>query len=345
VGEAPNELSDGGLVDKLAKSVGDASDSYRESLPSDYEKTKYDIEVGMAKGTYAVGKRLVTGVIDLASFSAKLLRGDTEAWTKTSETLWSVAKFAGKSLYHTYLASPEEQMKFNAEMNQHLVNMYDAAKKKVIGDWEEAKKTGKEGELIANWGTQGILEVAMLFIGVGEAKAAVSAGQAGKLMEGVEVAKAAEVSCDAGKAAAAADAAKAEKVIQAAKAVEHAPPRTAPLRFGSDDLVYGPSAGGKLRRLQQEAGGKLLTDLEKPFDKSWGQFTRDTLENAAASERQVHFDLSHMKDMDNVLAGEGKFGESVTAEELRHIRDNWDKFKVKPKFYMDGREVPPPWLK
>ena len=116
-----------------------------------------------------------------------------------------------------------------------------------------------------------------------------------------------------------------------------------PLKFGENDLVYGPSANGELRLLQQRSGGKLLSDYEKPPELSFDEFTTQTLDEAAASGRQVNFDLSHMKDVDELLAGEGKYANSVTSVELRHIRDNWQTFKVKPKFFKDGVEVSPPF--
>src|SRR5205823_6419084 len=112
-----------------------------------------------------------------------------------------------------------------------------------------------------------------------------------------------------------------------------------------DDLVYGASAGGNLRALQEKAGGKLLTDLPKPFEQSWEQFTKETLDNAAKTGRQVHFDLTHMDDIGGVLAGTGEWADKITAIELRYIRDNWNKFNPKPKFYQNGAEVSPPWLR
>lgn len=127
---------------------------------------------------------------------------------------------------------------------------------------------------------------------------------------------------------------------QAAPAAEA---ESAALKFGENDLVYGPSAGGKLRALQQEAGGKLLTDLEKPYGVDWPEFTQQTLQDAANTGRQVRFDLTNMDDIPGALAGEGPQAGKVTSQELRFIRDNWDSFSVKPKFYSNGSEVPAPW--
>ncbi|MBS9405477.1 hypothetical protein KG088_17880 [Halomonas sp. TRM85114] len=114
-------------------------------------------------------------------------------------------------------------------------------------------------------------------------------------------------------------------------------------RFRSNDLVYGPSAGGKLRAFQQKYGGKLLTDLSKPPSMKWEKFTTNVLSAAARGGKQVHFDLTHMHNIKGVLNKRGPYSRDVTAKELRYIRDNWSSFKVKPKFYRNGEQVSPPW--
>jgi hypothetical protein len=117
------------------------------------------------------------------------------------------------------------------------------------------------------------------------------------------------------------------------------------LQFGPDDLVVGPSAEGKLRELQQAAGGNLLEDMEKPLAKTWSEFILDTFDQAAASRRQVHFDKTYIEDIESVLAGRGAHADKITSQVLRHLRDQWEAFKCKPKFYHEGKEVAPPWLK
>jgi hypothetical protein len=117
------------------------------------------------------------------------------------------------------------------------------------------------------------------------------------------------------------------------------------LKFGENDLVYGPSAKGELRKLQEKAGGKLLNDLEKPLGKTFEEFTLETLDRAAATGQKVHFDLTYVKDLDNLLAGKGQFAEKITSQELRHIAKNWEKFKDVVTFYKDGKAVQAPWIK
>jgi len=104
-----------------------------------------------------------------------------------------------------------------------------------------------------------------------------------------------------------------------------------------------------LRRLQESAGGQLLTKLDSPSEgMTWTQHSLDTLAHAAETGQQVHFDTTHMTDMEQVLAGTGRHDPQatnplVTSSELRHLRDNYDNFHPPPTFYHGGREVPPPW--
>lgn len=117
------------------------------------------------------------------------------------------------------------------------------------------------------------------------------------------------------------------------------------LKFGKNDLVYGPSAGGRLQRLVNRAGGKTLNEelRGRTSTNSIEKESLDLLRNAAKSGRQVHFDLTNMKDVGSILRNKGNYADKITSVELRYLRDNWGKFKVKPKFYKGGIEVAPPW--
>lgn len=130
------------------------------------------------------------------------------------------------------------------------------------------------------------------------------------------------------------------------KGVPRAVPQTvaqAELRFGANDLVYGPSAGGQLRGLAEKAGGRLLTDLPKPPSLSFTQFSLQTLDEAAAAGTNVRFDLTNVKDLKGVLAGTGEFANTVTGQELRHIATNWDRFRSVVSFYRGGAPEATPW--
>jgi len=115
------------------------------------------------------------------------------------------------------------------------------------------------------------------------------------------------------------------------------------LKFGADDLVYGPSAGGALRGLQQRAGGRLLTDFSKPLGSSWADFSITTLNKQVQSGGKVRFDLTNVSDLKGVLSNRGSFANTVTAKELRHIQSNWSQFKGSTTFYRNGQEVAAPW--
>ena len=116
------------------------------------------------------------------------------------------------------------------------------------------------------------------------------------------------------------------------------------LQFGADDLVYGPSAGGSLRNLQQSVGGRLLTDLgDVPPGQSWTQFSIQTMERQLAAGGKIRFDLTHVEDLPGVLSGTGKYANTVTAQELRHLQANWSRFKGSVHFYRGGKEIAAPW--
>jgi RHS repeat-associated protein len=131
----------------------------------------------------------------------------------------------------------------------------------------------------------------------------------------------------------------------AAAATPQGVPGVSALRFGNDDLVYGPSARGYLRALQQEAGGVLLDDIPKPPNVSWEEFTMQTLDNAASSGRSVRFDLTHVEDLPGVLHNSGEWANTITGHELRYLQSNWSRFRGVTHFYRNGVEVGASWVK
>lgn len=118
-------------------------------------------------------------------------------------------------------------------------------------------------------------------------------------------------------------------------------------KFGANDLVYGPSAGGKLREWRNKrGGGKLLQDERYPYESgmSWTDFSIRTMDRAVLTGRLIHFDLTHM-DVPGALTRTGPYRDTVTSHELRHIRDHWNRFQTVVKFYRNDQEVSPPWIK
>jgi RHS repeat-associated protein len=125
------------------------------------------------------------------------------------------------------------------------------------------------------------------------------------------------------------------------------------LEFGADDLVYGVyqaslEVDGRAltvnptRLLQERAGGRLLTDVPNPGALPVRQFSAQTMEATARQGGTVRFDLTHIRDVQGVLAGTS-FPDAVTSFELRYIQANWPRLQGSVRFYRSGREVAPPW--
>jgi len=113
---------------------------------------------------------------------------------------------------------------------------------------------------------------------------------------------------------------------------------------GCGPLLYGPSAGGKLAQLAKEKGWVTLNDFfNGAVHGDVRQFTLRVLDRAATSGREIYFDLTYLEDAQGVLAGTGKYGNSITALELRYIKTNWSRFHNIVKFLKNGVEVAPPW--
>ena len=117
------------------------------------------------------------------------------------------------------------------------------------------------------------------------------------------------------------------------------------LKFGDSDLVYGPSAEGRLRNLQETSGGKLLTDLNKPVNMTNIEFSRNMIDSTVNNGNTIRFDLTFVDDINGVLANTGKYANTVTAQELQYIMNNWNNLSNGVRFYSNGMEVAAPWIK
>ena len=115
---------------------------------------------------------------------------------------------------------------------------------------------------------------------------------------------------------------------------------------GSYDVVYGASGGGKLRSLAVRLGSKLLQDFGSLYDSGfskWIDYSKYTLNKVANAGGKVLFDLSNISNINDALKGIGPYGQTVTSQELRYIRDNWNIFKNVVQFCKDGQMVEVQW--
>jgi RHS repeat-associated protein len=109
-------------------------------------------------------------------------------------------------------------------------------------------------------------------------------------------------------------------------------------------LAFGPSAGGKLAEWAGEKGLLTLTSklFTKPTEMGWTEFSRQVMEEAVSRGVKIHFDLTHVENIEEVLAGTFK-ADAVTSYELRYLRDNWERFQSTVTFYRNGQVVNAPW--
>lgn len=126
------------------------------------------------------------------------------------------------------------------------------------------------------------------------------------------------------------------------------------LKFGDDDLVYGPSANNELNNFKNNNGGQLVGDLgNEKFDietaqgqMSWTDFSIYKLNETVANGNNIHFDLTNVKDIDGTFKNTGEYANTVTSKELRYIRDNWERLEDNIKFYQNNKQVKElPWEK
>ncbi len=188
MGSAPKPQPDSdfpSLAD-IENSTAAQLDAAREQIPEGAARDYYDVQVGAAKGVYNFGKGIVEGTISLANALKKVLTDE-----ETQKQVWEKAKSLAADSAKLQYGTPEQKKEVIDKAAAYASDVADKAKAEMKQSWEEAKAAGKEKELAANWATQGLLNIASLFIGAGELKAASKAG---------EVAEAAEA---AGKAASA----------------------------------------------------------------------------------------------------------------------------------------------
>ncbi len=84
----------------------------------------------------------------------------------------------------------------------------------------------------------------------------------------------------------------------------------------------------------------------------WTKFSTQTLDDAAKAGNRVHFDLTNVKDVGNVLVNKGPYANTVTGNEIRYLLTNWGRFRNTVTFWNGvkigpdgafGVRVPAPW--
>jgi hypothetical protein len=139
----------------------------RAQTSEGFERTKFDIEVGINKGIYNFGKGLVMSVWEIAKLGYRL-RFDSEFQTTVSKTLgeWTIKYFK------LQFGSPAQQAEVIHELTELGNALLEALAKKVVADWEQATTQGKRDELIAKWVTLGLLEIATFALAATKARKA-----------------------------------------------------------------------------------------------------------------------------------------------------------------------------
>lgn len=121
-----------------------------------------------------------------------------------------------------------------------------------------------------------------------------------------------------------------------------------------EDLACGPSGDWGPWRLTAAAGGRQLNDRDfaKPLDLDWKHFSIGVMREVLVDGGCIHFDLTHMRGLPDLLDSEGEWGGTVTAHELRWLRQRWDRgdggivFWTAVEYRDDeawGRRVEAPW--
>jgi hypothetical protein len=126
-----------------------------------------------------------------------------------------------------------------------------------------------------------------------------------------------------------------------------------------NDLIYGVyeiegNVGGRRAILdtadvlRERLGGKgqrldEMLDLMRRGESIEG-FTARMMEESLEAGNTIHFDIGYIKEtLPQMIEGAGDYGQTITAFELRYLKENWARFKDHVKFYQGSAEVAAPW--
>lgn len=157
------------------------SDSLRKQASGDLELTVFDVSVGVGKGVYHFGKDAVEGILGIAIYAKDFFTNE-----KTREDAWELTKRFSWWFFRINSGIPswrEEAARETGTLVQSILNAISAS---IQEQWKKSVAEGKEDELIAQWTTQGILEVATIVLG------AVKAAKVAKLQKTLGAVKTAQ---------------------------------------------------------------------------------------------------------------------------------------------------------
>jgi hypothetical protein len=268
-------------IEEVENSLSEHSDQLREYLPNNYLRALYDRQVGRMKGTYGFTKSLVGTAIDAATLLQKVQSPigwfDPELLRKFRQS-YEFAQTLGKAASVWEFGTLDEKKQLLKGIRVLAESGYESAKKSVQEQWAEAKRTGKQEELIEKWKTRILLEVGSLVVGAGELKGASSVA---KELEAAEIAS---------------DATRAEKAAAEMRAARRAAlPRPQPP--GAPPLV-----GAEIKVVKPDIGEKALKDLSAFYKTAPAAKQEiDTLADKIAAEFNGHVAKAPLKSPERAL--------------------------------------------
>jgi hypothetical protein len=173
--------TDPSWLEQIENANAEQLDALRQQVPEGIERTYFDLKVGELKGIYHFGKSTVEGVIDLAKAGWKVAT-DPVTRQKFVDGAISIAEDYAKLQY----GSREQKQEVAQCAWDKTKQVAQGVKQQMENQWEKAKHSGKQAELVADWGTCGILEIATMFIGLGELKVAAKTPEAAAAIAKVE---------------------------------------------------------------------------------------------------------------------------------------------------------------
>lgn len=259
-------------LEQIENANADELDTLRSQIPEGAARTYFDLQVGTAKGIYYFEKGMVEGLIDLGKAGWKLAT-DPETQKKAIDRAVGIVEDCAKLQY----GSMEQKKEVLQRLGNKADQITQAVKQQFQNEWEEAKRNGKEAEVIAQWGAQGILEIGSMFLGLGELKAAATPPKAAAAIAKVE-----EKVAQAGKLAKAGETAS-DLSQKAGKVIEECPlPKIQP------ELKVEVARGAR------EAEKKITTNFPTQGRKynqitrrGWSQDTIDELVNNPYTTREA----------------------------------------------------------